>query len=110
MNDFNLDITGFHGVLKDNRGKNLKTVKERTFVIESGPGCLPEVGTRRRVSGKWLFDGIREEMSSYDFLYVIDPSTGNRTDLAPEPESDVEPVKLASEIEAQRTVRRKRGN
>lgn len=111
MHDFgNIDITGFHGILKDNRAKDLKTEKERTFIIESGPGCNPAPGTRRFVKGKWLADGMREEMNSHDFKQVIDPRTGTRTDTLPEPESDVEPVKLASEIEAQRTVRRKRGS
>lgn len=110
MNDFGLNITGFHGVLKDNRGKNLKTEKERTFVIESGKGCDPSLGTKRSLRGYWLADGLREEMSSYDFKYVINPKTGEKTNTIPEPEYDVEPVRLASEIEAQKTVRRKRGN
>lgn len=121
MNDFGIDITGYVGVAKLKPGfswpKNVK-VEDREFKIESGSGCRSEVGTGRKVSGIWIKDKLLSEvLSSDDFEYLISPS-GKRVNRLPEPELDVEPVKLAAEVApglpskeelAAKKVRRKRG-
>jgi hypothetical protein len=108
VNDFGINITGYHGVVKPRSFSLPKnaTVAERTFVIASGPGTSPEPG-RRTVRGTWLSDGAQDTISSYDFEYLKAPN-GDIVKRLPEPVDDTVPVKLAGE-EPQAKVRRKRG-
>lgn len=71
MNDFNLDITGLQGIMKQKGFFKINaTEKDRTFTILSGPGCSPEVGTRRQIKVKWT-DGTTDSLSSYDIETLI---------------------------------------
>ena len=91
------------------------TITQRSFVIVSGPGTSPESNTRRTVRGTWLSDGAPDTISSYDFQYVINPK-GVKVERLPEPEVEITPVKLATELapglpdkeELKAKVRRKR--
>ena len=97
MNDFGVNITGGHGVVKP-RSFTLPakpTIKDLTFVIESGPGCSPEVGTARKVKGHWLSDNMPDTISSHDFSYVTIGS--EKVQRTAEETLDVQPVKLPSE-------------
>ncbi len=109
MNDFSVNLVQYTGVVKPRSfglPKNA-TVKQRSFLCESGIGCDPTPGTRRTVKGRWDSDDMPDTISSYDFEYVVDPE-GKRIDRAPEEQSDVEPVQLESEKKPV-LVRRKKG-
>lgn len=122
MNNFGINIAGYTGVCQVRPGFNWSrtkgkgTVADRSFHIESGPGCRPESGTRRAVQGRWLDDRGPGSLQSDDFEYLIDPK-GKRVSKLPEEPTDVEPVMLAGEtnvpglppIDEIKKVRRKRG-
>ena len=98
MNDFSVNLKGYTGVVKP-RSFHLPakaTVKQRSFLCESGIGCDPTPGTRRTIKGRWDNGDMPDTISSYDFEYVVDPE-GKRLDRVPEEVSDVTPVQLASE-------------
>lgn len=73
MNDFGINLQGKHAVLRP-RTKMLQDMfeKERTFVCEGGSGCIPEIGTNRKITGYWLADFLKDTISSYDLGFVID--------------------------------------
>ena len=105
-----MNLTGYTGVVKPRSFSLPKdaTVKQRSFLIESGVGTLPDPGTRRVIKGRWLSDNAPDTISSYDFDFVWDKN-GKRVDRLPEPVDDTVPVKLAEEVEKpQAKVRRKR--
>jgi hypothetical protein len=111
MNDFAVDITDLVGVVNP-RSFSLsdkKTEKGRSFKIVSGAGCLPTVGTQRKIKGYWITDKMPDTINSYDFEYVLGKD-GKRIERTPEEQSDVEPVMLAGEIRETKTalVRRKK--
>lgn len=99
MNDFGIDIAGHTGVVKQRSFELPKnaTVRQRSFIIESGPGCNPEPGTKRTIRGKWLSDGAVESISSYDLEHALSPA-GKRVNRLPEAIVDVQPVQLESEM------------
>lgn len=120
MNDYKMDITGLQGVMKQ-KGffKPNATEKDRTFTILSGPGCSPEVNTRRQIRVKWN-DGATDTLSSYD-IEVLITKDGKRLkqvepvfteyDRAAAP-GDIKPpqddeTKPRSDDKKPRTVRRK---
>jgi hypothetical protein len=110
MHDFgNINLVGYIGVVKPRSFSLPKyaTTKQRSFLIESGVGTLPDAGTRRVIKGRWLSDDAPDTISTYDFEYVLDKE-GKKVDRLPEPVDDTMPVKLAGE-EPQAKVRRKRG-
>lgn len=96
------------GVLRTRKFGFLKTasLKERTVTIDGGPGCSPDMGLKRTLSVHYVIDNFREEIDSYDLEYVID-SAGKKINRLVEPETDVEPVKLTTEVKPV-TVKRKR--
>lgn len=96
MNDFGKNIAGYTGVVKSRFFRVPTTEEGRKYRIEGGPGCLPDVGTRRTLWGRWAVDNMGDTISSYDFEYVLDKE-GKRTSRLPEPEMDVTPVQLATE-------------
>lgn len=98
INDFGIDITKMHGVMRVRTHGFLKTasLKDRTLLLESGPGCDPQTGTRRFIKGKWS-DGMREEISSYDLEYVVD-SAGKKIQRLPEEQFDIEAVQVQVEL------------
>ena len=108
MNDFKTDITGLTGVVKTGafhqnvKGLEFKTKHQRSFVIESGPGCSPVEKTPRKVTGEWL-DGRRENLSSYDFEFVIKDGKEIHQTETPSCEVDIAPMPMgeaAKEISA----------
>ena len=100
MNDFGINIAGYTGVVKQRSFELPKnaTVRQRSFIIESGPGCSPESGTKRTIRGIWLTDKAGESISSYDLEHVVSLD-GKRVNRLPEEVLDVQPVQLTAEIQ-----------
>lgn len=108
MNDFGINISGAFGVVKPRSFSLPKnsSVKDRTFLIESGSGCSPEIGTGRKIKGRWLADNMPDTISSYDFEHVL--LDGKKVNRLPEEVIDVQPVMLTSEVKETKTKPRGR--
>lgn len=74
MHDYgNINLKGYKGVFKTQTFyKKDASVKERTFVFESGKGLLPE-GNIRLIYGHFEIDGFKGTANNYDFEAVIAP-------------------------------------
>lgn len=72
MNDFGVNLTGKQGIYKAAHFCKNATKEERTFMCESGPGCSPEKGTRRSISGYWVSDKMRDTIDSNELAFYID--------------------------------------
>lgn len=97
MNDFGVDITGYIGIVKAKHFSLPKdaTIKQRAFIIESGPGTSPTVG-RRTIRGHWASDNAPDTVSSYDFEWCTKKS-GEIVDRLPEYVDDTKPVVVEDE-------------
>jgi hypothetical protein len=113
MNDFGIDLKGKHGVFKEGIFYLPKaSAKAREFICEGGSGCDPTVGTGRKLTGKWVSDGARDTINSYDLEYLlIDGAKVKQKvtgDPAPEkPAPMPEPTPETAEDKPQKKVRRK---
>ena len=74
MHDFGeINLKGKHIIVKT-MGFNFKpkiSIKERTFVIEGGPGCDPDPARPRKLTGHWLSDKMKDNINSYDIEKVL---------------------------------------
>lgn len=72
MNDFGHDLTGCRVVFKSGQFYKAKaSVAERTFVCESGPGCVMNL-KQRTVHGHWVKDKKPDTFSSYEIETAFD--------------------------------------
>ena len=79
VHDFgNINLKGKQGVFKAALfykgylpGTSKVGAAERTFLCEGGPGCDPTIGTGRKMTGKWMSDGARDTINSYDLEYML---------------------------------------
>ena len=70
MNDLGINLKGKTVIVRNPIGTKKKfSIKERTFKITGGSGCIPDVAYSRKLNGQWL-DGTKDTIDSFNIESV----------------------------------------